>query len=279
MLKKKLVAIYFFISFFSFSQTYEFAPVGAKWYYFVEDWDFFNEPIYYFTTIESVKDTIIDGKNCHKLSNDMIFYQNSGDSVFLHTGGTSFSLLYDFSAEVGETFFCEYCNTDVKVESVSLEYYFGSFRRMFEYTSFDNTQCDWDFDMVVEGIGSMVGLFAPNPALADWVPTYWLNCFKESNSGFIAMDNTPCNIVGIEKNEFQKFSIYPTLFDNEIYIENNSNKENLEVLILNSIGQTIYSSSIIKTIDTKHFPSGVFLVKIIDSSTNSVLMSTKVLKE
>jgi hypothetical protein len=279
MIKKTIIAILFFISFFSFSQTYEFAPVGAKWYFSVEDWDFWNEPIYYYSTVESIKDTIIDGKHCRKLSNDMIFYQNMGDSIFLHTSGTSFSLLYDFSAEVGETFYCEYCNTDVKVESVTLEYYFGSFRKMFEYTSIDNTQCNWDFDMVVEGVGSLVGLFYPNPALADWVPTYNLSCYKDPSSNFLTLDNTPCNIVGVKENEQQKFSIYPTLFNNEIYIENNSNKGSLQVLIFNSMGQIIYSSPLLeKTINTSNFSSGIYLVKIVDSNSNRILISTKVIK-
>ncbi|MFP5471140.1 MAG: hypothetical protein ACLGGV_06055 [Bacteroidia bacterium] len=278
MIKKVLVAIFLNFTIAGFSQMYEFAPVGAIWRFFVQDWDFFGEPIYYYSTIQSLKDTVIDGKDCHKLNNDMIFYQNTGDSIFRYTGGTSFSLLYDFSAEAGDTFFCEYCNTDVKVESVTTQNTFGASRKVFKYTSIDNTVCNWDNDDVVEGVGSTIGLFSPNPALADWVPIYGLSCYEDLLvGGSFKFNNDPC-IVNVELSSAQNFSIYPTLFDNKIYIENNSNKENLEVLILNSVGQTIYSSPLKKSIDTKHFPSGVFLVKIIDSSTNSVLMSTKMVK-
>ena len=279
MIKNVLITISFFISFSSFSQTYEFAPVGAKWYFHVEDWDFWGEPIYYYSTVESVKDTIIDGKSCRKLSNDMIFYQNAGDSIFLHTGGLDFSLLYDFSAEVGETFYCEYCNTDVKVESVSIEYYFGSFRKMFEYTSIDNTQCNWDFDMVVEGVGSLVGLFYPNPALADWVPTYNLSCYKDPSSNFLTIENKQCEILASESNEQENFSIYPTLFNNEIEIKNISKNDNLHVHILNALGQIVYSSPLLeKTINTSNFSSGIYLVKITESNSNRILTTAKVLK-
>ncbi len=61
---KTLAALFFILFFTGYckGQTNEFAPIGAKWWYGYQD--FFT--VGYFT-IESIGDTLIEGKTCRIL--------------------------------------------------------------------------------------------------------------------------------------------------------------------------------------------------------------------
>ena len=73
-----------FLSIEVFSQTPEFAPVGAKWYFSSEDpyYDYYS-----YVSYESVGDTIILEKNCNivETTSESTFYDSI--RVFLHTTG------------------------------------------------------------------------------------------------------------------------------------------------------------------------------------------------
>ena len=96
-----------FIGIEVFSQTPEFAPVGAKWYFSSEDpyYDYYS-----YVSYESVGDTIILEKKCNivETTSESPFYDSI--RVFLHTTGDrvevfkwgSFHTLFDFGASPGD---------------------------------------------------------------------------------------------------------------------------------------------------------------------------------
>ena len=102
LMKKTLLFILSFISLISTSQ--EWAPVGAKWFY--------TAPINgKCITIESVKDSIIDGNESKLIDirycsdNRLIsteIIQQKGDSLLYLNDGI-FHLFYNFSAKVNDT--------------------------------------------------------------------------------------------------------------------------------------------------------------------------------
>jgi hypothetical protein len=107
----KKVLFFFFTMQLSFVYAQkEFAPIGAKWHYNEPGFNITGKPDY--VLFESIKDTLIKGRKCRKLSiklnnarligNEYIF--QSKDSIFYYNKNSNlFSLLYNFSAKVGDT--------------------------------------------------------------------------------------------------------------------------------------------------------------------------------
>jgi len=76
-----------------------FAPVGAKWYYQLDE--FFND------TFEVTKDTLIEEKLCSVLKSSYLrmfvyLYQDQQKVYYWSEDSQSFNLLYNFSANVGD---------------------------------------------------------------------------------------------------------------------------------------------------------------------------------
>lgn len=103
--------VLFEFSTYTFAQT-DFAPIGAKWYY-SNRIDIGQQKYQYFT-YESVKDTMVNGKNCRKL--DIWFYSHYSDSAYygfdliyseagrvFYYYKNNFQLLYDFNVKPGDT--------------------------------------------------------------------------------------------------------------------------------------------------------------------------------
>jgi len=87
-----------------------FAPVGAKWYYGVQLSFFLSDESY--RTIESIKDTTIANKQCSVLKiTDYYMYETTRyeylyseqNKVYRWLQGEEFTLLYNFSANIGDT--------------------------------------------------------------------------------------------------------------------------------------------------------------------------------
>jgi hypothetical protein len=117
MKKLRIILLNIIVMFSGTAFSQEFAPIGAKWYY-----DHFYGGQAYLTVIEAVKDTLVDDKECAKLStnsvwafmkpdgtyywdtlffgNDFVYYSN--DTVFHYLNG-SFYPLYLFNVNPGDT--------------------------------------------------------------------------------------------------------------------------------------------------------------------------------
>lgn len=103
-MKKQILILLVLISSNLIAQ--DFAPIGAKWYY-TQMTGIFDIETY--KTLESIKDTSINGQSCkmllesiaHEVQDTQYMYSKN-DSVFFYEKGT-FHLLYDFGAQKGDT--------------------------------------------------------------------------------------------------------------------------------------------------------------------------------
>ena len=104
---KKLTSIFVFIFLFQTCISQEWAPIGATWHY-TEKFSFWNVYDEDYIKFESVKDTMVMGKNCRKITkrhklvcNDRpkteYMYQENGKVYFYDPHFSGFQILYDFS--------------------------------------------------------------------------------------------------------------------------------------------------------------------------------------
>lgn len=85
----------------------EWAPIGAKWYYSLPDQD--GNLMADFIMHESIKDTLIRGKNCKKIKseqNDIHFMYNENNKIYYEYKG-SFKKLMDFSIKESDTIYLD----------------------------------------------------------------------------------------------------------------------------------------------------------------------------
>ena len=123
-----------------------FAPIGAKWYYKVTLSGFDPDGTWYYRKFEAIKDTILEDKKCVVLEQTE-YYEKERAYIagyhYFYTEGKKvyhwdkwrkvFSLLYDFSANVGDTWKTPCLNCDgngtdavtMRVEEVSYVEYSG----------------------------------------------------------------------------------------------------------------------------------------------------------
>jgi hypothetical protein len=219
--------IYTFIAFcllFSrqtIAQNFEFAPLGAKWYY--NEW--FDAPsplgslVPHIVTVEGKE--LYHGKMCSKLVGvghnlltqyewttvisvpDTLFVHSQQDSVFFYSQlSEQFELLYDFGAQPGESWtigglgsLSSPTNMDslrVTVDSIGQIDIGGSARRI-QYVSFPGIPFDWGFS-IIEGIGN-TGFLTPDWGLAEGGPV-GLRCYEDIHSELHLVE-APCDEVVI----------------------------------------------------------------------------------
>lgn len=146
----------------------EFAPIGAKWHY---SQGTLNPELIAFKTIESISDTLIEGKSCKKLNQvsaymppntPSLFLYSSNDSVFVYEKG-SFHLLYDFGAVAGDTLTLGYPTHNglplrMIIDSTGTITINGQLRKLQYVTCGDSIVIEFG-GKVIEGIGNMEYMF------------------------------------------------------------------------------------------------------------------------
>lgn len=320
-----LVSILFSCLVNSYAQTnYKWAPIGAKWQIglHIMTWN----P----STIEEFlveKDTIFNGVNCKKIlrtrtSRDtgitlmptIYSYQNDSteDIYYYNYAFKKFTLLYDFSAKLGDT----------------IEYYFPLIDTITQYPDFDTV-----FKVVVEkigfaqykneltnkidniiyrqykiqdsaaraqnkrtyyyvGVAESIGAtpfgflplsIAPLPGEVFFTYSY---CYTDSFRKYnltrydVDCDGIPLSSNVLSQNKAVK--IYPNIVINELNIENNSNLEIIGIEVFDYYGKKVISKqSVIKpneiiTIETDTINSGNYFVRVL--LKNGEYLNSKIIK-
>lgn len=227
----------FFLSNSLFSQTTEFAPVGAKWWY--NQTQAF-EPQNSYWIYESEKDTIHDGKIFRKIlrseisSTDETLYD--ADPVFLYQEDEKLYITYDvtdttleyfdFTAEPGDTIrtialydINEYAISIVdSIKTVNLSgidfkaYYLHdaelSDRYLFNFTS-----------VFYETIGS-AAYFFPQSGIVDPPEGGPLRCYEDDSIGLIKYtDAETCEyIVSTDEYISPSFNVFPNPVSDKMYL-------------------------------------------------------------
>lgn len=206
MKKQILLLILFPFSFMAFLQAGDFAPVGATWYY---SEGFFDGPPNAksdYIKFESVKDTLINGKTCRKITKrhriicnfrpDVEYLMTRNDTVFIYEEWLKdFVILYDFNAEKSDKWLVpikswydgEVDTLTLVVDSTDYVTYNGhELKRMFvDYYHEDDQSIVYSAE-IIERIGDVNYLFNP---LFNWdIPcdgnySQGLRCYQDEVIG------------------------------------------------------------------------------------------------
>ena len=173
------------------------------------------------------------------------------------------TLLYDFTASVGDTLCFGDFGACFVLDSISTEQIGGVDRRKFWFgLEYDNlgrprTQETW-----VEGIGSDYGLLWSG----YWrIPDGWhcLLCFHQY--GELVWENPEygtCTYDGVEETKESGISIYPNPTKDRVIVEG---IEAAEVEVYNALGQLVKTVRRTNEIDVADLVEGVYLVRIMDA--------------
>jgi len=208
------------------AKAQDFAPADAVWHYSYSDGHFGKSLIEGYLKISVVKDTLIDGKTCVMLKQevtlpqntfempDVILYYNN-DTVYYETG-KRFYFLYDFGAQIGDTWNCRnpyelhglqvpesdtitvYTVTDTRTE-----FYDGKELRLVDVQS----DTEWFYQgTIAERFGSLSYLFPNTWGVIDMGMPGVLRCYSDSEVQYTA---TECELVSSLRsvNDFDNISV------------------------------------------------------------------------
>jgi hypothetical protein len=247
--------------------TIEFAPIGAKWYYTQTG----IGDLKTYKTIESVGDTIIEGKSCRKLLEvsrnlfapirDIRIMYSKNDSVSEYYN-SSFHLLYDFGAMKGDTITLDVNLPKMIIDSTSTIGINGSVHKVQYVTCSDGMMVEFG-GKVIEGIGNLIFMF----------PTYDnnydgpLRCYVDPITGTyinpvwgsIDCENT---IAGILKNLDREVSVYINKQSKNIVIKGIQNTVSYELFDIQ--GRKIKSGelNVNCSIEAEVLKPGIYLLKL-----------------
>lgn len=173
------------------------------------------------------------------------------------------TLLYDFTANVGDTLCFGEPGASFVLDSISIEQIGSVDRRKFwfglEYDGFGNprTKETW-----VEGIGSDYGLLWTGyfNVFDGW---HCLLCFHQN--GELVWENPEygtCTYDAIEENKDSEISIYPNPVRDRVVIEG---IEAVEIQVYNTLGQVVKTVRGTNEIPVADLPQGVYMLRIADA--------------
>lgn len=191
----------------TYSQTNDWAPVGATWWY---DQIEYSGPETTYLRVTSVMDTVILGKNCRKLRvenvgltdtvlrNLIYTYEESGKVYHINNQGSQFRLWFDFSASLGDTItiYPEAPAEDsivLRIDSIKPITIGGTIRnRYFHHTV--NVASHLFGSPWIDGIGSEY-LFTPQFATQDPPLGGPIRCYQDTALGLVQIGSNACDYI------------------------------------------------------------------------------------
>ncbi|MEM6964097.1 MAG: T9SS type A sorting domain-containing protein [Bacteroidota bacterium] len=308
---KRSIYLFFFFSTFALSAQQPFAPIGAKWYHSPQCYNG-PGPHCEFFMFESTIDTLINGQSARKIEysfNDgnvtelipeasLVMY-GDGDRVYYHFED-EFHVLYDFSAQAGDTF-------EIKVGAF-VNYYRGSqlsfsdtgvFRVIVDSVSsvtinnenlrvlylgnlpdFD-FYLEWGFNVsggnavIIERIGNIgsSGLFGDSftQLPSGFSPVF--RCYEDPNIFYKNPDfNFPCDYLfttSTQELSEATFEIFPNPAGDHFFIKNKSGvADDYELELMDVQGRQLLQHFLFidnderAEITTAHLENGIYFLRI-----------------
>ncbi len=279
-----------------YSQTNEFAPVGAKWWYDFDGGLPFETPSGYYS-IECVKDTVYNDIACKYLKSysvidgatidneDFFLYQNEDtifyliDTLLGDKNDTAFKVLYIFNAEIEATWPVGYgdytgvsmatpCMDDeanyLVVDAYSFETINGvELKKISYHTDFSESDSYWVMEGNAYEIFGSTSYLLPLPLLClteDYYPSK-LRCYEDKNIGLVKLtEEDYCEVITSVTDESMDFKVYP--YNNGVQIKT-AYQEYL-TYIYNLQGQLIYSNNHANStfINLDGFSAGLYIIYI-----------------
>jgi hypothetical protein len=305
-MKKKLFTTIFLIVFqvgILFGQ--EFAPIGAKWHY-TENFAFSGDISYLY--IESVGDTIINGKECKVLENngglfcvfhnerDFVYYEDS-IAYFYVPQIDSFQVLFNMRAQKDSSWInifwtepiAKLDTIQIVVDSVSFVTINSNNLKKLHVTykslnyGWENMQYPGEIIERIGDISYLFNLYSLSGMVCDANYSGGLRCYEDSELGFYSTGIADsCNYTyiwtGIEsENAGSAFKIYPNPATDRVEIESTTNKK-FTISLSDLSGKTLIETELFGSsgIDLTDFQKGIYLLKI--TSEDKVSEVRKIIK-
>lgn len=266
----------------------QWAPNDAIWHYGVIESVFASQQGY--EKAEVVGDTIINSRICKKLRGRRYGYNNQlvsekiwitfsdSDKVYLQTHGT-FKVLYDFSANVGDTWnaptydaavaCCPWDTTVlITVDSISSMVISGYLKKVL-YVHSDSIFSGEFLNPLIEDIGG-AGYLLPFPYsyLDGDIP--YFRCYE---GGGISYQPTSFNceetIVKVETEKGISVSIFPNPASESIRIMGIPPSQDINLLVFDNTGKQCLSEDINEesVIKTSNWPNGMYMFRFYSSDS------------
>lgn len=279
----------------------DFAPVGAIWYYTVEQaFSWPGEQNY--MTIEATKDTSINGQSCTELQSTMVFCDGTGsyvcwvyysDSIvyFYDDSVGYFQILYNYKAKPNDSWTIIYPTNFSEKDTLLITV--NSIGSMFinsipvkvlnvNYSSVHQTTYCYS-SKIAEKIGDISFLFNFHyyAIACDGDYLAGLRCYEDPVIGKYTTPNwtMPCDTIihyGIDENNLtNKALVFPNPASNFIRVNNISGQ--LEYTLINIMGYVLKKGFVMPEgeIDISSFLDGIYLLELTDGNNKSYLRIIK----
>ncbi len=275
-----------FTVFTVFTQTNNFAPIGATWHYHDIYGIDFDDTVYItgYNKIVCEIDTLIEGITCRKLHSsyfdpggyldqEKFYYTYESDGkVYFYVDG-KFVLLYNFTGEnwyAHDVFYGSGDSVLITVDSVVFELYDGSLLKTLYIQSDITSSLLFPSNKLVEKIGPFCYLFLRNGG-DDSFPPSGLRCYEDDEISYYVNESYACDSLTPEVTDIEVMHSAPftiTYNGYELSIIGICSDANL--FIFNTQGQIIkeFKSSVDIHLNLETFPSGNYVLSLQSSNKN-----------
>lgn len=295
-MKYTLLFIFLLISATALAQG-TWAPTGAVWHY-----SYYNQTTSGYVKIESIGDTVIDGKTCKILHKTRIYndgfsasidtvdlgeeytYEESNVVYYYRLG--QFFILYDFNASLNDSWViagdeqnpdpsCLDSTGTIYVDSTTTVS-INSHNLQGLYINSPSSSSWYMYGLAVEKLGCMSYMFPEvNQCLADYYEGGFIRCYSDSIFGFYQRDTTACDYIymadaAIPENKNFDISIYPNPVKDIVSIEITQAWQtgNYHINIYSLLGERlkkIRPEGKTTTIDISDLPDGCYFIEVTNS--------------
>lgn len=188
-------------------------------------------------------------------------------------------LLCDFTVRIGDTIRYDSGASNYSIvngiDSIQID---GNYRKRYKIDQGS------DSDYIVEGIGSvqkgLLDRFIARPTCTCYNYSEFL-CFTDNGDvKYLNPSFSDCNstkhIAGITTTSDNDFTIYPNPTKKQLYIENKTGKQNLQIKVINIQGETLSEKALNSTLDLNVDP-GIYNIQILDKQ-GKILHTEKIIK-
>ena len=273
------------------AQSYEFAPVGAEWYYtryYRVGYDLSGIACDRFSSVRTVDVNGIECKeielyrhlDCNGMVNpyaEVRYVYQDGDLVYEVEDGELY-LLYDFSKEPGEYWVAPKYEDTIFVQNVSqITLDDGTTRKVLEI---DASNYNWWMSDVIEGIGMEVSLFPQQYVDGACSMPGQMRCYFENGIQLIS-SSIVCDyeVLAVDEEYDQPLVFINTLVDDVLHVSFAESIDSPRLIqIFDVFGKLVYrTESMDKSLDISFDDkrAGVYVCRI---SISSKIMDIKFLK-
>lgn len=298
MKKFLLISISFLLTLHSLTQ--DWAPIGANWHY-SEEFSFWNEYDEDYIKFESVKDTLIEGKSCRKITkrhqivcndrpNIEYMYSENGKVYFFDPNFNTFQMLYDFDAEQFDSWMILIDdillrNADtlniivdsidiIDVNGTELKQFYVTYQFIYDYFNEGNIDTLLYSSRIIENIGDVFYMF-------NYTPAWAMTCDGNFSKGLRCYEDT---ILGLYETGLADSCDYRHYYTDDIEETIKTNKlvklfpnPTTGLINIQTIGSDLTINSLIITnlfgasesvnynhgqLNLNHLPNGIYFIRI-----------------